>query len=610
VLNKKVILNTSSTIVNVMLDSAESCRQFLEFQDPSIIASQIRKDEEQCRGQRLPSILALYLPSAHTKSGEEIAAQLCPSSLKYSRALRMAQYTGIVRTIKDYIQHMGIASQNTVLPGSPGFHYDDALPEPSQTAIQHALSVLDFYIKNDRHSGSKLRDDTPLKEVVEHLQRSLRHTQQSNVSTHPTYLKATKIKRKCYICQFHIQQQHSQYASLCKACGDFNLASCKLSLPKNLPLHGKKALVTGGRINLGYHTALRLLRCGAQVIVSTRYPADAESRYFAEPDAHKWLHALRIVGADFRTASDVFHLVGVTKEILKSWDENGIPKLDILINNAAQTLTDSVEKENLAIGREQTLLEEPRPEATVLAGISSYKARIRGGMAFPSHLLSHSEGTSPFESYGTIRTTNEPLQDPQQIETSYTDLSTAVSSPPKKSSWMQTLSEIPYEDMISAHSINTFVPLILIRELLPIMGSPIPSDLPPLAPNPQSGKTCKPLGHIINVSSREGLFEYTPSAESKNGHHVHTNVTKAALNMITQTESGPVWKGRRVAMNSVDPGYMSAAPEIVAKGMECPINWTDGAARVMWPIVVGEREEAVWGRFLKHFGAGEVNLGI
>lgn len=69
-------------------------------------------------------------------------------------------------------------------------------------------------------------------------------------------------------------------------------------------------------------------------------------------------------------------------------------------------------------------------------------------------------------------------------------------------------------------------------------------------------------------------------------------------------------------MNSVDPGYMSAAPEIAAhwgKGprAQCPIGWEDGAGRVLWPIAVsGRREEEVWGRFLKHFGTVEVTVGV
>jgi NAD(P)-dependent dehydrogenase (short-subunit alcohol dehydrogenase family) len=114
----------------------------------------------------------------------------------------------------------------------------------------------------------------------------------------------------------------------------------------------------------------------------------------------------------------------------------------------------------------------------------------------------------------------------------------------------------------------------------------------------------KPLGYIVNVSSREGILEDTPNSRSKSGHHVHTNMSKAAINMITETEAMPAWRNRRVAMNSVDPGYMSAAPEW-QRDEGCPIGFEDGAARILWPIVVGEREgRVIAGRFLKHFEQG------
>lgn len=70
----------------------------------------------------------------------------------------------------------------------------------------------------------------------------------------------------------------------------------------------------------------------------------------------------------------------------------------------------------------------------------------------------------------------------------------------------------------------------------------------------------KPAGYIVHVSSREGVFEKTPEHRTKDGHHVHTNMPKAALNMITETEATSAWKNGRVAMNTVDPGYMSADP--------------------------------------------------
>jgi len=334
-------------------------------------------------------------------------------------------------------------------------------------------------------------------------------------------------------------------------------------------------------------------------------------RYLKEIDSAGWSKRLKVVGADFRAAADVFQLVSIVQEQVREWGGN----LHILINNAAQTLTDSMEKENEAVNREQQLRLIRISGFTQLLLGEGYDARVRGGTK-ASTLLS--------------QTDNEmfSLQEPDidkansQEATAINTTSAQDSSPlvkthsTSKSSWMQSLHQIPYEDFISAHSVNTFVPLILIRELLPLMGSTkAGSEQPTLFTT-----KANPLAYIINVTSREGIFESNPDHASKNGKHVHTNLTKAALNMLTETEAAPAWKERRVAMNSVDPGYMSAAPEIEAqwkagKGKlemrgECPIGWEDGAGRVLWPIAIGEREgKAVWGRLLKHFGRVEVNVG-
>ena len=183
-----------------------------------------------------------------------------------------------------------------------------------------------------------------------------------------------------------------------------------------------------------------------------------------------------------------------------------------------------------------------------------------------------------------------------------------------KSSWGQAMDEIPYEDIISAHSVNAFVPLILCRELLPLMttvGELPSSHKGPFAPTENDDKVYhKPLGYIINVSSREGIFESRPGNASKRGQHVHTNMSKAAINMITETEAGQAWFKHRIAMNTVDPGYMSAAPESYSEE-GCPIGFEDGAARVLWPIATGVKDGVpVWGRFLKHFGAAQVEVGL
>jgi NAD(P)-dependent dehydrogenase (short-subunit alcohol dehydrogenase family) len=526
-----------------------------------------------------------------------VALELFPKTAAFPKPIRMSQYSGMISVIKGYLHDLGMSSNRGAIPKGI-----TQLPtcSPSPHDIETTLNVLDMVLKSTR---GNITLQSPLEDVVSFL-RSHAQTLSQEASPQQSHLnRATlvvrnSLQKKCYICQYVLLAPHPQYSSLCHACGEYNLASSALSLPSCLNLDDKAALVTGGRVNLGYHTALRLLRCGAHVIVSTRYPYDAEKRYLAELDADNWKQRLRLIGADFRTASDVFHLVSVVKECLKEWSSTKRPKLDILINNAAQTLTDSVQKEGAAVKKEELLLLENRKHATLLIG-----TYIRGGISAPQLGLSRTNPKMPIEDVEKMNF-NDEVSD-------ISSASEAVSRTVPPSSWLQSIQQIPYEDIISAHSVNTFVPLILIREFLPIMRSDEDKSAKGSAPR-------KPASYIINVSSREGIFEATTKSAAKHGKHVHTNLTKAALNMLTETEAGSAWRNGRIAVNTVDPGFMSAAPEIEKKWKEkegddwtCPIGWEDGAGRVLWPIAINEQGKGpIWGRFLKHFGAVEIDVSV
>ena len=274
-----------------------------------------------------------------------------------------------------------------------------------------------------------------------------------------------------------------------------------------------------------------------------------------------------------------------------------------MINNAAQTLTDPIAAETKAIQNEIRLQRLLGNTSSVVA--NGYEATIRGGSQMLGGLIEAQgmatvDTNEPYTSY-TSQKVEGRTAEAEQLALNTAEGREALVSRPLKSSLVQSLEEIPYEDLISAHSVNTFVPLILIRELLPRMGHPYSND---------SILDSKDIAHIINISSREGIFESSSSSREKAGHHVHTNMSKAGFNMITETEAAIAWKSKRVAMNTVDPGYMSAAPEMRNRG-ECPIGSEDGAGRVLWPIALAEGgDPPVWGRFWKHFGGAEVDVGL
>ncbi|KAE8371147.1 hypothetical protein BDV26DRAFT_287014 [Aspergillus bertholletiae] len=565
--------------------------QFIQTQPPSTIVACLRRDQQLCWENRLPSPLAMHLPTEPCELLDTISQHLIPDT-NIPDPIRRLQYQGIITGIKASASQMG---HNRFW--GPKATQKVAGVVPTTKDFTSALRVLEYLQKHP--SISMLTSASSFPDVISSVKMQLvfddglravnhLHTAHKDRQQNPTAsYKSRRRIRNCYMCHFEIapDDAHDTYPSLCRPCGSFNLASSAISQPPNLDLRGKTALVTGGRINLGYETALRLLRCGARVIVSSRYPRDAVVRYTKEVDFGGFSPRLRVVGADFRTARDAFRLVEVVRRLLDDWEGDGkqaaVKALDILINNAAQTLTDPVRSETRAIMREEQLDGEGGEHGLIADHEERYVPKLRGGVRgawggiedrVRLQIAGRSAESESMEGAGIVQKGLGP---------------DGMAAEDSKSSWTQRLDEIPYEDVMSAQAVNAFVPLILCRELLPYMGA--------------TGASSRPLGYIVNVSSREGILESRTKSASKAGHHVHTNMSKAALNMITETESESAWE-RRVAMNTVDPGYMSAAPEC-QRADGCPIGFEDGAARVLWPIAIGERERRVIrGRFMKHFG--------
>jgi len=593
---------------------------FISQKPASVIAAQLQRDSEACNtgSEWRPSPLALFMPPWSKPRAKVIAKHLSPSPHLQLDALQLVYECMLVK-IKAYLRLAPQAARPAQAPlvhetmgaaargGDASTTGDEASSEIDPADLETAARILQKLLRKPEVPVTVSVSDAVLEAVrlmdlnssaagaappeitgkaQEYWEKSVAHLQGARLGRSPAGRNPRSVT--CYICRLQTTEAHKAFASMCVPCGNFNLAGSNFSTPDNLRLEGRTALVTGGRVNLGYHVALRLLRCGANVIVSTRYPRDALERYRAEPDSFDWTGRLRIVGADFRAARDAFNLVEQVVPIVDQWGG----RLHILINNAAQTLTDSIGREEQAIQREKQLLDSSPAGMPALVE-HSYQPRVRGG------------AVGSLEGPSTRLLSSFPPRDPRTLS--------PYQQPdaPQGSSWVQSLGQIPYEDIISAHSVNAFVPLILLRELLPLLargkrpGGTYSSDQWP-----------PPRAHVVNVSSREGIFEHNVSTSSaKNARHVHTNMSKAALNMITETEAAVAWHDYRVAINTVDPGYMSAAPEM--RNSNPPLDWEDGAGRVLWPVAMGEmakREDGsggiVYGRFLKHYGAVQVEPGL
>jgi NAD(P)-dependent dehydrogenase (short-subunit alcohol dehydrogenase family) len=134
------------------------------------------------------------------------------------------------------------------------------------------------------------------------------------------------LDRVCYICKAPYSTLHAFYDQLCPGCADVNFAA----RTELADLRGRVALLTGGRVKIGYQAGLILLRSGAHLIVTTRFPRNAAARYAQEPDFGDWGHRLEIFGLDLRHTPSV---EAFCRGLVTSRD-----RLDFIINNACQTV--------------------------------------------------------------------------------------------------------------------------------------------------------------------------------------------------------------------------------------------------------------------------------
>src|SRR5712671_5573259 len=136
----------------------------------------------------------------------------------------------------------------------------------------------------------------------------------------------TEDTRKCYVCKKEFSTVHHFYDRLCTTCADENFAK----RTELADLSGRVALLTGGRVKIGYQAGIKLLRAGARLIVTTRFPRDSAARYAREHDFGEWSDRLEIYGLDLRHTPSV---EAFCKELLETEQ-----RLDFIVNNACQTV--------------------------------------------------------------------------------------------------------------------------------------------------------------------------------------------------------------------------------------------------------------------------------
>ena len=377
--------------------------------------------------------------------------------------------------------------------------------------------------------------------------------------------------RACYICKNHYTVVDAFYHQLCPACAAFSHAK----RDARTDLTGRRALLTGGRAKIGMYIALRLLRDGAHTTITTRFPNDAVRRFAAMPDSADWLHRLRVVGIDLRDPAQVVALADTVA---------AQGPLDILINNAAQTV-------RRAPGSYAALVEaECTPAPELVSGLVDVVTFDRVSDAHPAALAgSLAEHQTPHAVTELALTARSAS--PERIAAGTAiDAGGLLPDTASVNSWTQRVHEVDAMELLEVQLCNQTAPFILVSRLRPA-----------LAASPARRK------YVVNVSAMEGQF----GRAYKGPGHPHTNMAKAALNMLTRTSAGEMLEQDGILMTAVDTGWITderphpTKLRLAEEGFHAPLDLVDGAARVYDPIVRGEAGEDLHGCFLKDYAPSD-----